>query len=151
MGLIVPINWVRSTQISSPEGFVFCSPCWRNLQRSRVQRSRDDLEGSSVQCRSPSLSQWISPIRMRYSYAHIRESTESLSALSLGLLLQVLRQLCESLRFIANSVLFCCSGCMSPSANCRLYSVRSRNPLAFAQNNRRTMGERHEHMSTPSP
>jgi hypothetical protein len=61
-------------------------------------------------CRSP-IARSSSLIRMEDSYAHMRESTESLSASSLSLLLQVLRQLCESLRFIANSVLFRRSGC----------------------------------------
>jgi hypothetical protein len=40
---------------------------------------------SSVQCRTLSLAQWISPIRMKEPHAHMRESTESLlhrSALS---------------------------------------------------------------------
>jgi len=35
---------------------------------------------------------------MEEPHAHMRESTESLSASSLSLLLQVLRQLCESFR-----------------------------------------------------
>jgi hypothetical protein len=39
-------------------------------------------------------------------HAHMGESTESLSASSFSLLLQVLRRLCESLRFIVNSVFF---------------------------------------------
>jgi hypothetical protein len=59
---------------------------------------------------SLSLAKWKSPIRMRNSYAHMRESTESLFASSLSLLLQVLRQLCESLRFIADSVFIRRSG-----------------------------------------
>jgi hypothetical protein len=47
---------------------------------------------------------------MGESHAHMGESTESLSALSFSLLLQVLRQLCKSLRFTVNSVLFRRSG-----------------------------------------
>ena len=53
-------------------------------------------------------------------HAHMRESTESLSASSLILLLQVLRQLCESFRFIANSVFFRRPECTPSSANRRL-------------------------------
>ena len=48
-------------------------------------------------------------------HAHMAESTESLSASSLILLLQVLRQLCESSAAIPNSVLFRRPGC-TPSS-----------------------------------
>jgi hypothetical protein len=41
---------------------------------------------SSVQCRTLSLAQWISPIRMKEPHAHMRESTESTSASALSLL-----------------------------------------------------------------
>ena len=72
-------------------------------------------------------------MRMGEPHAHIRESSESLSASSFILLLQVLRQLCESLRSSANSVLFRRSGCTPSSANRGLDSVRI------------SMGERREH------
>ena len=64
------------------------------------------------------------------------ESTESLTASTLILLLQVLRELRESLCFIANSVLFCRSGCTPSAANHRLNSVRI------------SMGERRERGNT---
>ena len=67
-------------------------------------------------------------------HAHMAESTESPSASSLILLLQV-RQLCESC-FIPNSVLFRRSGCTPSSANRGLDSVRI------------SMGERREHGRT---
>ena len=60
-------------------------------------------------------------------HAHIRESRESLSESSLILLLQILRWLCESLRFIVNSVFFRRSASTPSSANRRLDSVRSGN------------------------
>ena len=64
---------------------------------------------------------WENRISMEGSHAHIRESVESLSASSLILLLQVLRELCESLCFIANSVLFHRSGCTP-------FSIANRDP-----------------------
>ena len=75
---------------------------------------------------------------MRNSYAHIRESTESLSASSLSLLLQILRLLFESFRFLnlVNSVFFRRPECTPSSANHRLDSVRI------------SMGERREHRRT---
>jgi hypothetical protein len=64
-------------------------------------------------------------MNMEEPHAHMGESTESLSALSLSVLLQVLHQLCESLRFrfIVNSVFFRRSRSTPSSANRRLHSV----------------------------
>ena len=66
-------------------------------------------------------------------HAHMGESVESLSASSFTLLIQVLRQLCESLRFTANSVFIRRSECTPSSANRGLDSVRI------------SVGERREH------
>jgi hypothetical protein len=61
-------------------------------------QSSPSISWTESQRRSLSVAQWRSPIRMRNSYAHMTESAESLSASSFILLLQVLRELCESLR-----------------------------------------------------
>jgi hypothetical protein len=69
---------------------------------------------------------------MEEPHAHMGESTESLSTSSFSFLLQVLRRLCESLRFIINSVCLRRSGSLLSSPDRPLDSVRSRNRLVFA-------------------
>jgi hypothetical protein len=64
-------------------------------------------------------------------HAHIRESTESLSASLLILLLQVLRQLFESIRFIVNSVFLRRSGSPPSSPDRPLESAASGAPQAM--------------------
>src|ERR1700735_2903567 len=89
----------------------------------------------------------------------MRESKESISAsIAQSFAPSLLRQLCESLRFTANSVFVhrseCTPSCIALSPRVSIVltreSVRFRNSLAFACKNIMTMGERHEHMSTPS-
>jgi hypothetical protein len=70
---------------------------------------------------------------MEEPHAHMGESMESLSASSYSLLLQIPRELCESLCFIPNLVLFRRSGCTPSSPNRGLHSVRI------------SMAERREH------
>jgi hypothetical protein len=50
-------------------------PGWKNLERSRVQRSRDEIKTLPEGCGVIAAGD-----EMRNSYAHMRESTESISA-----------------------------------------------------------------------
>jgi hypothetical protein len=116
---------------------VILNPRYRRRQSSSIVF--DHHRRSSAQCRSLSLAQWISPIRMTMwdSYAHMTESTESISPFSFASAsasASVRSALClfinsRLVRPSRSSVYL--SLCTPSFPNRRLELVRSRDPFTF--------------------